>query len=69
MKNNYYASLYPAKAIIDLWVKGSNEVIANGEPHRVRRIVFVSSCAAFLSMPGSIAYTRKYLTMVVEREA
>lgn len=65
MKNNYYAALYPAKAILDLWVKGSSEATVSGRHHRVRRIVFVSACAAFLSMPGSIAYTRKYLANVV----
>lgn len=65
MKNNYYAALYPAKAILDLWIKGGSEAIVKGGHHRVRRIVFVSACAAFLGMPGSIAYTRKYLTKAV----
>jgi 3-dehydrosphinganine reductase len=61
MKNNYYSALYPAKAILDLWIKGGKRPPMSPDKSCVRRIVFVSACAAFLSMPGSIAYTRKYL--------
>ncbi|KAI1138458.1 putative short chain dehydrogenase/ reductase [Hypoxylon sp. FL0543] len=57
MKNNYYAALYPAKAVLDLWIKGGSEATAQVKRGLTRRIVFVSACAAFLSMPGSIAYT------------
>ncbi|KAI0190588.1 putative short chain dehydrogenase/ reductase [Astrocystis sublimbata] len=57
MKNNYYAALYPAKAVIDQWLGGDSKVPTRDKSHLNRRIVFVSSCAAFLSMPGSLAYT------------
>ncbi|KAI1764145.1 putative short chain dehydrogenase/ reductase [Hypoxylon sp. FL1150] len=57
MKNNYYAALYPAKSVIDRWLKGGGEAIAQDKRNLTRRIVFVSACAAFLSLPGSIAYT------------
>ncbi|KAF5269039.1 hypothetical protein FOXYS1_34 [Fusarium oxysporum] len=59
MANNYFASAYAAKAILDIWVD-DDEKEGLEHPHpRVRKIVFIASAAAFLSSPGSIAYTRK----------
>jgi NAD(P)-dependent dehydrogenase (short-subunit alcohol dehydrogenase family) len=61
MHNNYFATAYPAKSALDLWIQDdrNNECgrIAKPTP---RQIVIVSSAAAFVALPGSIAYTRTY---------
>lgn len=64
MKNNYYAALYPTKALFDIWTRqdGSAAAAAKDQPTRTRRVVFVSSAAAFVSLPGSVAYSRRLLS-------
>ncbi len=47
---NYYAAIFITQAILKLWV--SKATISH-----TRHIVFVSSNAAFVSIPGYIAYT------------
>ncbi|VUC30985.1 unnamed protein product [Clonostachys rosea] len=58
MKNNYYATAYPAKSALDIWIEEDkrNKWKASPRTH-VRRIIIISSAAAFLGLPGSIAYT------------
>jgi 3-dehydrosphinganine reductase len=64
MKNNYYACVYPAKILLNLWIdddkKGalSKTTPPNAGP-KPRKIIFINSAAAFLGFPGSGAYTRK----------
>ncbi|PNY26683.1 NAD(P)-binding domain protein [Tolypocladium capitatum] len=63
MRNNYYSAAFPAKALLNIWTEDDAKK-ASGAPRanpRLRQIVFVSSAAAFLGLPGSIAYTRFYL--------
>lgn len=64
MKNNYYSTAYAAKAMLDIWVKNDKTPIAINETPKkygpnIRKIVFINSAAAFLGLPGSVAYTRK----------
>jgi 3-dehydrosphinganine reductase len=47
---NYYAPIFIAQTILKLWVR-------NAPKSHTRHIVFVSSNAAFVSIPGYIAYT------------
>ncbi|CAG9990393.1 unnamed protein product [Clonostachys byssicola] len=58
MNNNYYATAYPAKSVLDIWIEDDkkHKWKANARTN-VRRIVIISSAAAFLGLPGSIAYT------------
>ncbi|CAH0054503.1 unnamed protein product [Clonostachys solani] len=58
MKNNYYATAYPAKSALDIWIEDDKKNKWKASPRtNVRRIVIISSAAAFLGLPGSIAYT------------
>ncbi|RHZ55809.1 uncharacterized protein CDV56_104290 [Aspergillus thermomutatus] len=62
MKNNYYSTAYAAKAMLDLWIENDKKPTGIDSPKRttgpnIRRIVFVNSAAAFLGLPGSVAYT------------
>ncbi|OAL75682.1 short chain dehydrogenase/reductase family oxidoreductase [Trichophyton violaceum] len=62
MKNNYYSTAYAAKAMLDIWVKNDKTPIAINETPKkygpnIRKIVFINSAAAFLGLPGSVAYT------------
>lgn len=60
MRNNYFATAYPAKSILDVWIQDDKKHGWQGGPRpRSRQIVIVSSAAAFVGLPGSIAYTRK----------
>ncbi|KAF4447677.1 short chain dehydrogenase/reductase family oxidoreductase [Fusarium austroafricanum] len=60
MTNNYLTSAYPAQAILKLWVEDDKQNKSNppskGTVKR-RKLVFVSSAAAFVAFPGYIAYT------------
>lgn len=65
MKNNYYAALFPTKALFDIWTRQDSSAAAaaaKDQPRRIRRVVFVSSAAAFVSLPGSVAYSRRLLS-------
>ncbi|KNG85245.1 putative short chain dehydrogenase/reductase family oxidoreductase [Aspergillus nomiae NRRL 13137] len=62
MKNNYYSTAYAAKAMLDIWVENDKKSAGsdfsnNTTEHTTRKIVFVNSAAAFLGLPGSVAYT------------
>ncbi|KAF5228432.1 hypothetical protein FAUST_11079 [Fusarium austroamericanum] len=57
MANNYFAAAYAAKAMLDIWVEDDAKGVLEDPCPRVRQIVFIASAAAFLSSPGSIAYT------------
>ncbi|KAF7171584.1 hypothetical protein CNMCM5623_003953 [Aspergillus felis] len=65
MKNNYYSTAYAAKAILDIWVENDKKPTGIDMPNntttgpKTRKIVFANSAAAFLGLPGSVAYTRK----------
>jgi 3-dehydrosphinganine reductase len=59
MKNNFYATVYPTKVLVDIWVADDKQNAQGHSKHRHRQIIIVSSAAAFLGLPGSIAYTRK----------
>lgn len=65
MKNNYYATVYPTKALVDIWTEDDkrNQKHITGKP-KLRQVIIVSSAAAFLGLPGSIAYTRKFLHLL-----
>jgi len=60
MKNNYYATIYPVKVVLDIWTEDDKKrsLDYRGKPGH-RQVVMVSSAAAFLGLPGSVAYTRK----------
>lgn len=62
MTNNYLTSAFPAQAMLKLWTEDDKQ---SGSPSpgraqrpRKRKIVFVSSAAAFVAFPGYVAYTR-----------
>ncbi|KAF4212325.1 hypothetical protein CNMCM6805_000305 [Aspergillus fumigatiaffinis] len=62
MKNNYYSTAYAAKAMLDIWVESDKkptgiDMSNNATGPKTRKIVFVNSAAAFLGLPGSVAYT------------
>ncbi|KAI5868186.1 putative short chain dehydrogenase/ reductase [Durotheca rogersii] len=58
MKNNYYSAAYPAKSLLDIWTEDDKKKGTDGTTGpRLRQIIFVNSAAAFLGIPGSIAYT------------
>ncbi|KAF5691252.1 short chain dehydrogenase reductase family oxidoreductase, partial [Fusarium denticulatum] len=60
MTNNYLTSAYPAQAILKLWIQDDKQKKSNpnvkGSVKR-RKLVFISSAAAFVAFPGYIAYT------------
>jgi len=55
MKNNYYTSAYMAQAMLKIWTQDDRKTEARSP--RLRRIVFINSAAAFLGLPGYVAYT------------
>jgi 3-dehydrosphinganine reductase len=50
LESNYYSAIFIAQACLQLWIQNPN-------PNRTRHIIFISSAAAFVSIPGYIAYT------------
>ena len=66
MKNNYYSSAYAARSMLDIWTEDDKKGNAPASRPKLRKIVFINSAAAFLGLPGSIAYTRKFLIMIVQ---
>ncbi|KAJ8128147.1 hypothetical protein O1611_g5491 [Lasiodiplodia mahajangana] len=58
MKNNYYATLYPTKVLVDMWTADDKRNLKHDGKPNLRQVIMVSSGAAFLGLPGSIAYTR-----------
>ncbi|KAI1126029.1 putative short chain dehydrogenase/ reductase [Nemania abortiva] len=58
MKNNYYATAYAIKTVVDIWTEDDRRASNTpGLSPKLRQVVIVSSAAAFVSLPGSIAYT------------
>ncbi|KAI0104842.1 putative short chain dehydrogenase/ reductase [Nemania sp. FL0031] len=58
MKNNYYATAYAIKTVVDMWTEADREAVQTPAPSpKLRQVVIISSAAAFVSLPGSIAYT------------
>ena len=58
MNNNYYTSLYPAQAVLRLWVEDDKTAASPSTP-KVRRMIFVNSSAALIPVPGYVAYSGK----------
>ncbi|CZR66725.1 related to 3-ketosphinganine reductase [Phialocephala subalpina] len=50
LESNYYSAVFITQACLQLWIQ-------NPEPDRTRHVIFVSSAAAFVGLPGYIAYT------------
>ena len=65
MKNNYYSSAYAAKSMLDIWTEDDKEEAQPGPHPKLRQIIFINSAAAFLGLPGSIAYSRKLLFIII----
>jgi hypothetical protein len=63
MRNNYLTSAYPAHATMKLWRQDDEKSLVSQEKWvtRTRQIIFISSSAVFVNVPGYIAYTRKSL--------
>ncbi|KAK8115466.1 hypothetical protein PG984_011968, partial [Apiospora sp. TS-2023a] len=64
MRNNYFAAAYAAKAMLDVWIQNDKErsnassaSLDENAVSNIRQIVFVSSAAAFVCLPGSVAYS------------
>ncbi|SMY28579.1 unnamed protein product [Zymoseptoria tritici ST99CH_1A5] len=58
MSNNYFSSAFAAKSVLGIWTeddKRCSNVV--GLVRRERKIVFISSAAAFACLPGSAAYS------------
>ena len=50
LESNYYSTVFITQMYLQLWIQ-------HPQPDRTRHIVFVSSAAAFVGLPGYIAYT------------
>ena len=50
LESNYYSAIFITQVCLQLWIQSP-------EPYRTRHVVFVSSAAAFVGLPGYIAYT------------
>lgn len=59
MNTNYFTAIFMAQAMLRIWVNASPplEGRSEGKP-RTRHIAFTCSVAAFVGVPGYIAYTR-----------
>lgn len=57
MRNNYFTAAYAAQSILKIWTE-DDKTTETSNP-RLRQIVFINSAAAFLGMPGYVAYTCK----------
>lgn len=62
MRNNYFSSAYAAKSVLGIWTEDDQRTkVDPSHPPKRRSIIFINSAAAFLGLPGSVAYTRKSL--------
>ncbi|KAL3421158.1 short chain dehydrogenase reductase family [Phlyctema vagabunda] len=50
LESNYYSAIFVTQICLQLWIHKPS-------PDRTRHVVFVSSAAAFVGLPGYIAYT------------
>lgn len=59
MNKNYFTAVFMAQAMLRIWVDGQkgSKGGSDGKP-RTRHLVFTCSVAAFVGVPGYIAYTR-----------
>jgi 3-dehydrosphinganine reductase len=56
MRNNYFSAANAAKSLMDIWLAEDASSLKPSRP-RHRQLIFINSAAAFLGLPGSIAYT------------
>ncbi|KAH8648722.1 short chain dehydrogenase [Tricladium varicosporioides] len=56
MNNNYYSSVYPAQAMMNIWIGEDKESPVPPVP-KLRRIIFVNSSATLAPIPGYLAYS------------
>ncbi|KAI9151265.1 putative short chain dehydrogenase/ reductase [Paramyrothecium foliicola] len=65
MANNYFTAAYAAKSMLDVWIKDDRKE-SDASPgvfprekvtRKHRQIVFISSAATFVCLPGSVAYS------------
>jgi 3-dehydrosphinganine reductase len=54
--NNYYASVYPAQAVLRAWIHDDENAAVPKVP-KSRKIVFVNSSASLTPIPGYVAYS------------
>ena len=59
MRNNYFTAAYAAQSTLKMWTEDDAQTARTSSP-RLRQIVFINSAAAFLGMPGYVAYTCKF---------
>ena len=59
MRNNYFTAAYAAQSILKMWTEDDAQTAQTSSP-KLRQIVFINSAAAFLGMPGYVAYTCKF---------
>lgn len=52
--------------MLGIWTEDDKRRAAPTPRPKLRQIVFINSAAAFLGLPGSIAYTRKYPIKTVQ---
>ncbi|KAK4450478.1 short chain dehydrogenase/ reductase [Podospora aff. communis PSN243] len=62
MDNNYLTAVFAAQAALRIWREADTEALQHvaetvTQKPKVRRVVFVSSAAAFIALPGYDAYT------------
>jgi 3-dehydrosphinganine reductase len=50
LESNYYSAVFITQVCLQMWIR-------NPQPERTRHVVFVASAAAFVGLPGYIAYT------------
>lgn len=65
LRNNYLTSAYAAHALFRIWTEHDRRVLKENSSspnsaRKTRRIVFISSAAALVGLPGYIAYTRAF---------
>jgi 3-dehydrosphinganine reductase len=58
MRNNYFSAANAAKSLMDIWL-AEDAVSLKPPRQRHRQLIFINSAAAFLGLPGSVAYTSK----------
>ena len=50
LESNYYSAVFITQVCLQMWIQ-------NPQPKRTRHVIFVASSAAFVGLPGYIAYT------------
>jgi 3-dehydrosphinganine reductase len=56
MRNNYFSAANAAKSLMDIWL-AEDAVSLKPPRQKHRQLIFINSAAAFLGLPGSVAYT------------